>query len=93
MNPETNERVIFNLQKDVEEYFGASRRAISSYCGRDEVTSINDLCKLLLENQKKQKVRNRRGALGRNSVKDYPCDVAGGNLFFRPRCSKYVGGI
>lgn len=77
VNPKTNERVIFNLQKDVEGYFGASRITISSYCGRDEVTSINDLCKLLLENQKKQKVRNRRGALGINSVKDYPCEVAG----------------
>lgn len=77
INSETNERVIFNIQGDVEEYFGASRRVVTSYCGKDEVTTINDLCRLLLENQKRQKIRNRRGALGKNSAEGYPCEVAG----------------
>lgn len=77
VNPESDERVVFNIQGDVENYFGASQRVVSSYCKKDEVTSINNLCLLLLENQKRQKIRNRRGALGINSVKDYPCEVAG----------------
>lgn len=77
VNPESDERVVFNIQGDVENYFGASQRVVSSYCKKDEVTSINDLCLLLLENQKRQKIRNRRGALGRNSAEGYPCEVAG----------------
>lgn len=77
VNPESDERVVFNIQGDVENYFGASQRVVSSYCKKDEVTSINDLCLLLLENQKRQKIRNRRGALGRNSAEGYPCKVAG----------------
>lgn len=77
VNPESDERVVFNIQGDVENYFGASQRVVSSYCKKDEVTSINDLCLLLLENQKRQKIRNRRGALGRNSAEGYPCEIAG----------------
>lgn len=77
VNPESDERVVFNIQGDVENYFGASQRVVSSYCKKGEVTSINDLCLLLLENQKRQKIRNRRGALGRNSAEGYPCEVAG----------------
>lgn len=77
VNPESDERVVFNIQGDVENYFGASKRVVSSYCKKGEVTSINDLCLLLLENQKRQKIRNRRGALGRNSAEGYPCEVAG----------------
>lgn len=77
VNPESDERVVFNIQGDVENYFGASQRVVSSYCKKDEVTSINDLCLLLLENQKRQKIRNRRGALGRNSAEGYLCEVAG----------------
>lgn len=77
INPESDERIVFNIQGDVENYFGASQRVVSSYCKKDEVTSIDDLCLLLLENQKRQKIRNRRGALGRNSAEGYPCEVAG----------------
>lgn len=74
---EAEETVKFAKQRDIEKYFKTSDRTVRNYCERDDVQTLNDLCVLLRQNEKRQEIRKRNGRIGNNTASCFPTTVDG----------------